>query len=131
MAHVNSPPSAVSVLWSKRTYWYMSDHYTFVYNHTFCSCLQFSVCVDFHEIENLLGISFEENFANNCFRFSFSLTKSLATSTTYYCCGCRDISCNCLHMRMRGFVLLKSFLFLHCIFQLENRCFVKARSALD
>ena len=104
---------------------------TFVHNHTFCSYLQFSVWVDFDEIENLLAIPFEENFTNNCFRFSFSPKKSLARSTTYYCCGCGDISCNCLHMRMRGFVLLKSFLFLHCIFQLENWCFVKARSALD
>ena len=40
-----------------------------------------SVCVDFDEIENLFGISFTENLPNNCFRFSFSPTKSLATST--------------------------------------------------
>ena len=44
--------------------------------------------------------------------------------------SCRDISCNCLHMRIRRIVLLKSFLFLHCIFQLENQFSVKAGSAL-
>ena len=33
------------------------------------------------EIENLFGISFAENLPNSCFGFSFSPTKSLATST--------------------------------------------------
>ena len=41
----------------------------------------------------------------------------------YYCCGCRYISCNCLHMRTRRFLHLKSFLFLHCIFPVGKSIF--------
>ena len=43
-----------------------------------------------------------------------------------YCCGCRDISCNCLHIRIRRFVLLKSFLFLHCFFPVRKSIFRKS-----
>ena len=76
VTHINLPlPSPASAPFLKHTFWYISNHYI---------CLQyilFSVCVDFDEIEKLLGISFAENLANNCFWFSFSPTKSLATST--------------------------------------------------
>ena len=44
----------------------MLDHY-----NAFCSCLKFSVCVD--EVENLLRISFAENFSSNCFPVVSSL----------------------------------------------------------
>ena len=45
---------------------------------------------------------------------------------TYYCCGCRDISSNCLHMRIRRFVHLKTFLFVHCILQVRKSIFRKS-----
>ena len=76
VAHINlPPPSPASAPFLKHTFWYISNHYI---------CLQyilFSVCVDFDEMDKLFGISFAENLADNCFWFSFSPTKSLATST--------------------------------------------------
>ena len=77
------------------TAWYMSDH---------CICLKYflflpliSVCIDFDEIKNLFWISFAENLPNNCFRFSFSPTKSLATSAR---AGASVLSlCTCNIMR--------------------------------
>ena len=48
--------------------------------------------------------------------FLFLLFSNAIANDQYYCCGCRDISCNCLHMRIRRFVFLKSSLFPHCNF---------------
>ena len=74
-----TPPLPASVPRLKHTSWYMSDHYICLQYLLFLSLI-FRLCW-LCEIENLFGISFAENLPNNCFRFSFSPTKSLATST--------------------------------------------------
>ena len=50
--------------------------------NTSCFVSNFPFVLTLMKLENLFGISLAENLLNNCFRFSFSPTKSLATSTS-------------------------------------------------
>ena len=73
-------PPLASVLRLKRTSWHMSDHYICLQYLFFFLSLIFRLSWLWRKRE-LSGISFAENFPNNCFRFSLSPLKSLATST--------------------------------------------------
>ena len=60
------------------------------------------------------------------FKCRFPCVAVVIAKAPYFQGFVTEISCNCLHMRIRRFVLLKSFLFLHCIFPVRKSIFRKS-----